>query len=262
VYEENPVYRKIKSVITEKKGRSSYIGEDDFVSLVKDGIAINFHIKNPNLYMVNILRVVKRAQKIVKDRFDHTLTSIDIDIYDSIEEMREEGKSKSRYASWIAGIYDGKIRVISENEDEPPPALYIILTHEIIHLAVDEMSRGLCPYWLDEGLAVCLSQEIPDEYEKRLGEAIKKDKTLPLEILEKPLPSDTPELLRQTAYAEVFSITEFLIESLGWDKIRSIVHQCQRRPPRIIFTDLGLNYYLLENGWKKWAAGKMDKINL
>jgi hypothetical protein len=162
--EKARIYKKVSSIIRGDGKRSSYIGEDDFVSLIKDGITINFHIKNPNLDIENIFRAVKRAQKIVKERFDYNLEKLGIDIYDSMEEMRHEGRSKSRYASWIAGIYDGKIRLISEQEDEEPEAIYIILTHEVIHLAICDITSGLCPYWLDEGLAIYLSQELSDTY--------------------------------------------------------------------------------------------------
>jgi hypothetical protein len=250
------VYKKVKSILKDRGSRSSYIGEDDFVSLVKGGVTINFHIKNRHLDIENIFRAVKRAQKIVKDKFDYTLEKIDIDIYDSIDEMRQDGRSRSKYASWIAGIYDGKIRVISEKEDEEPESLYIILTHEIVHLVIDKTSGGLCPYWLDEGLAVYLSQEIPAHYFNGLQEAVKKDKVLPLELLERHLSPDADENIRQLAYSEVSSITEYLVETCGWNTIKSIICQCVRRPFKTILSDLSLNYYLLEQGWKRWLKGK------
>ena len=240
----------------EDGGRSSYIGEDDFVSLSKGGIGINFHIKNPNLDIENVFRAVKRAQRIVKDKFDYNLEELCIDIHDSIGELRQGGKLKSRYASWIAGIYDGKIRLISEQEDEEPEALYIILTHEIIHLAVCNISSGLCPYWLDEGLAVFLSQELSDVYLGVLQKAVKDDKILPLEILETPFPFDAIDPTRQLAYSQVSSVTEYLIDSYGWSKIKPIIRQCRRRPIKAILIDLGLNYYLIEQGWKRWVREK------
>jgi hypothetical protein len=251
--ERDRIYKKVKSIIKEKGGKSSYIGENDFVSIIKDGIKINFHIKNSTLNIENIFRAIKRAQKIVRDKFDYNIEKLWIDIFDSIGELRQEGKSKSRYASWIAGIYDGRIRLISEQENEEPEALYIILTHEIIHLAICDISAGLCPYWLDEGLAIYLSQELSDAYLGVLKKAVEEDKTIPLEILEGPLPSDTEQSIRQLAYSEVFSITEFLIESYDWRKIESIIQQCRRRPIDTILIDMGLNYYLIEQGWKRWV---------
>ena len=254
--EKKRIYKKVKSILKQDKHKSSYIGEDDFVSLIKGGITINFHIKHPALDIENIFRTVKRAQKIIKNKFDHNVEKIEISIYDSKEELRQEGRSKSRYASWIAGIYDGKIRIISEREDKEPESLYIILTHEVIHLAVDKISKGRCPYWLDEGLAVYCSQELSDEYLAKLQEAVKSDRILPLEILGNPLHIDTSEEVRQLAYSEVSSITEYFIETYGWDKVKSIVIQIAKRHIKNILSDLSLNYYLLEQGWKRWLRSK------
>ena len=120
----------------------------------------------------------------------------------------------------------------------------------------DEMSTGFCPYWLDEGLAIYLSQELSDTYLNKLQKAVRGDKIMPLEILENPLPSDAEESLRQLAYSEVFSITEYFIESYGWGKITSVIRQCRRRPIKTILIDLGLNYYLIEQGWKRWVREK------
>lgn len=249
--EKDRIYRKVKSILREDGRRSSYIGEDDFVCLVKEGITINFHIKNPQLDITNIFRAVKRTQKIVKERLDYRLEKLGIDIYNSLEEMRQEARSKSRYASWIAGIYDGKIKIVSEKEGEEPEALYIILTHELIHLAISDISSGCCPYWLDEGLVVYLSQELSDEYLDKLRKGLKENKIFPLDVLENPLPPNTTESIRQLAYSEISSIAEWLIESYGWEKIKSILRQCKRRPIRTILMDFGLNYYLLEQGWKR-----------
>lgn len=253
--EQSCIYKKVESIIRDGN-RSSYIGEDDFVSLVKGGIAIRFHLKHAGLDIENIYRAVKRAQKVIKDRFDHDLGRVDINIYDSKEEMRDEGRSRSRYASWIAGIFDGRIRIIAERDDEMPEALYIILTHEMIHLAINEMCRDNCPYWLDEGLAVFLSQELPDEYLDILTQAVKQDKVLPLAALHKPLPVNTGEELRKLAYAESMDLVRYLVETKGWDCVKGIIHQCRRRDISSVMADLSLNDYLLEQGWKRWRRAQ------
>jgi hypothetical protein len=255
--EKQRIYDKVGSIIRQGD-KKSYIGEDDFVSLVKNGVTINFHVKNSSLDIENVFRTVKRAQKIVHDRFDYYPEDINISLYSSIAEMREEGRSKSRYASWIAGIFDGKIRVVAENEEEEPESLYIILTHEILHLAVYEITGGLCPYWLDEGLAVHLSQGLSDEYLETLKKAVKSDRIVPLEVLEKPLATDLDEVVRRLVYAEASSITEYLIESQGWDSVVSILKQCKRKSIKTILADFSLNYYLVEQEWKRWIRGKSE----
>lgn len=251
----DPVFNKVESIIREK-GPSSYIGEDDFVSLVKGGISIHFHLKRPGLDLENIYRTVKRAQKIVTDRFDHRLNRIDISIYDSKEELREDDRSRSRYASWIAGIYDGRIRIVAERDDETPESLYIILTHEVIHLAVDVIGKGRCPWWLDEGLAVYLSQELPDEYIMTLEQALKQDRTFPLAALERPPAGAIDEDLRRLAYAQVADLVAYLVETVGWESLSGALRQCGLREMSAILGDLSLNDYLIEQGWKRWRRSR------
>lgn len=238
------------------KGKlSSYIGVDDFVALVQDGIRINLHIKQRNLEIRDIFRTVKKSRKIVSDRLGHVLENIDIDIYDSMGEMRKDGRSRSRYASWIAGIFDGKIRVIAEAEEEDPAALDIILAHEIVHLAIHEMSKGRCPYWIDEGMAICLSQKLPEEYLTKLQGAIKKDAVLPLEVLENPLSSSADGAVRQLVYAQCCSMTEYFAATYGWDRLSTLVSSSNKRKASSLLSDMSLNYYLLEIGWKRWISG-------
>lgn len=249
------INKKVNSIIREK-ARTSYIGEDDFVSLVKGGVSIHYHLKQSGLDIENIYRAVKRSQKIVKDRFGYDLENLAVFIYSTKEEMREEGRSRSRYASWIAGIFDGKIRIIAEKDDDAPEALYIILTHEIVHLALYEICRGQCPYWLDEGMAIFLSQELPDEYMEILIQAIKEDKTFPLETLQRPLPGGLDKNPRKLAYAQMMSIVDYLVQTRGWDVVKNMILQCSRREINAILSDLSLNYYLIEQDWKRWRRGR------
>ena len=121
---------------------------------------------------------------------------------------------------------------------------------------MSEITSGRCPFWLDEGVTIYFSQELSDVYRNKLCRAITENKVLPLEVLENPIPAHMEEGIRQIAYSEVGSITEYLIESYGWDRVKSIIQQCRRRPMKSILTDLGLNYYLIEQGWKRWTKVK------
>ena len=256
--EKKNIYAKIDSIIRVGDA-SSYIGEDDMVSLVKGGIAIYFHIKNDKLDIINIYRTAKRVQKKIKEAFGHDLKKIDISLYHSIAELRQDVSAVSQYGSWIAGIYDnGKIRVISENEGNDPESLYITLTHEIVHLAISEIGNNKCPYWLDEGLAIYFSQNLSDTYADALKEAVKKDAVIPLERLENPLPAETDENIIRLAYAQSSGIVSFLIEKFGMDRIGDIIKQCRHISiNKILCDELSSNYDLIEMQWKRWMRSNI-----
>lgn len=251
--EKKRIYEKVDSII-RKVGASSYIGDNDMAALVMDGINIRHHLKDKSLDTTNIIRTVKRAQKKISDNLHHDLKNISIIIYSNIGELREDGRSVSRYGSWIAGIYDdGIIRIINFREEEDTAALYITLTHEIVHLAVDEIGKKHCPYWLDEGLAVHFSQNLNDAYLNILNNALKDDAILPLSNLARPLPAYTDESVLRLAYAQSASMVSFLIDTCGMGKISKLIHQCARMDINTaLCDDLGMNYYLLEIQWKRW----------
>ncbi len=248
--ERDRIFEKVASVIRES-GRSSYIGEDDFVSLTKGTIRIDFHLKNANLDVENIFRTVKRAEMIIAEKFLHQMTKINISIFDSRTELSERAHAKSQYASWIAGIYDGAIKIVAGSDDEDIDSLYIILTHEITHQAVSEISRGRCPYWLDEGLAVHLSQRLPDVYVEAVKSAVAQDAVLPIEFLERPLPDDIDENTRRLAYGQCAGLAAYVLEFYDWPVVREVLESCAVRSIPDVLRGFATNYYLLEQGWKR-----------
>lgn len=55
---------------------------------------------------------------------------------------------------WAGAVYDGKIRVPLGGLDLSSDRLKRILYHEYTHAVIQSMTKGGCPKWLNEGLAV------------------------------------------------------------------------------------------------------------
>jgi hypothetical protein len=255
--EKKQVYGKVACVSPQGYvSIPSYFGENDYGKTEISGITIHYHLKNSSLNPPNILRAVLHAQKRVKEYLGHNLNKIDnIHILNSMEEMQKHILNENKSLSWVGGIFHtGKIMVIAEPDD--PDALYVHITHEIIHLAVYQMSNGKCSCWLDEGISVYLSQDLNDTYLKQLVRATDKNSFFPFEALEQQLP-DTDENTRQLIYAQCFSMTKFLAETKGWEVVRLMFAQSATKPMSEILKYLGLNYYFLEKTWKQW----LQKLN-
>ena len=259
--EEERIFEKVRSIVREDN-RSTYIGEDDLVRLMQRGITINFHLKHENLDLVNIFRTIKRTQKIVREKLDHEIEDIRVNIYKTGAEMLRDGGLRGVYSSWAAGFFDGEITIVSEEDSmEEAKSLYIYLTHEIVHLAVHEIGRGRVPFWLDEGLAVYLSQDLPDAYLEAIGDVLAGGGRLfTLEELERP---DGQILgnnwMRRLAYAEAACIVECMVMNplYGWGKINSLLRGAAKHEMQEVLFEECLHYDLIEADLEKWATKKI-----
>ncbi len=66
---------------------------------------------------------------------------------ESFRKLREETPE------WVAGQFDGKIRVPLPSAGLEPARVRQILFHEYTHALIHDLSSGQCPLWLNEGLA-------------------------------------------------------------------------------------------------------------
>ncbi len=259
--EEERIFRKVRSIVRQDN-RSTYIGEDDLVRLVQRGITVNFHLKHERLDIINVFRAIKRTQRLVADRLGHDLEDIRVNIYRSGEEILQESIRTSRYASWAAGFFDGEITIVSEEDsDEEAKSLYIYLTHEIIHLAVHEITDGCCPFWLDEGLTVYLSQDLPDTYLEALEGALEEGQGfIRLQDLEKPEDALIQDHeMRRLAYAEAACAVECMVKSplYGWEVVNSMLRAMGKNGPEDVLFDHCLSYDLIQSDMERWARTKI-----
>ena len=262
IEEKKKIYGKVKSVIGDGE-RKSYIGADDFVTMVKDEISIRYHIKNKDLDLEEIFRAIKRARVKVGTALGFYPEKILIEVYDSFPEMKAKGKEETgnSYINNISGVFDGKIRIDSSKlcvnavgtGHALPLQIYVLITHEYVHLVLFEMTKAKYPQWLSEGLAVFFSQDLSNYYEEILAEAVKEDSILPLELLEGDFKKFPDEKLIKLAYSQSYSIVSYLVEKLGWEKIRFILENLKFKGTEKTLNDLSLNYYLIEQDWKRWV---------
>ncbi|HEY3277563.1 MAG TPA: hypothetical protein VGJ94_13160 [Syntrophorhabdaceae bacterium] len=261
--EEERIYRKVESIVRQDN-RSTYIGEDDLVRLTQRGITVTFHLKHEKLDVINLLRTIKRTQKIIGEKLGYTLDDIRVNIYRSGAEVLRDGGRRNPYASWAAGYFDGEITIVSEEDDEEEAkSLFIYLTHEIIHCAVHEITGGRCPFWLDEGLSVFLSQELPDGYLESLHDALETGSLLPLRGLENPddrILDDEEQ--RRIAYAEAACMVECLVVSPfhGWERVKGLLRNLKKEDMDGALLEQCLSYDLIQSDMEKWAKKKIGEI--
>jgi len=154
---------------------------------------------------------------------------------------------------WVSGVFDGKIRIAVDPFAPSNPALDSVLTHELTHAAVRELSRDRAPGWLQEGLAQWREGRRLTRHDlQRLfsGRAL-----IPLADLETRFARADLEAAR-TSYAEALGLVEFLLAERGEGAIRCVLTDLAGGAAidSALSAETGWNAAALLDVWARWAA--------
>src|SRR5262249_41630110 len=156
---------------------------------------------------------------------------------------------------WVSGVFDGKIRIAVDPVGPPNPALESVLTHELTHAAVRELSRDRAPGWLQEGLAQwCEGRRLTRRDLQRL---FSRHALIPLGDLETSFARADLEAAR-ASYAEALGLVEFLLEQRGEGAIRCVLADLAAGATidASLLAETGWNAAALLEAWARWAAIK------
>jgi len=133
---------------------------------------------------------------------------------------QQQFKEASDSPIWVAGLYDGKIRIplndVIANADE----LKRLILHEYTHAVIFQLSRGYCPIWLNEGFAQTLEGNgLSDKQTANLKKQLSKKEIFTMKSLEGSFMGISPVSAVALAYDQSLSFTAFLIEKLGQSQL-------------------------------------------
>ncbi|HOO76498.1 MAG TPA: tetratricopeptide repeat protein [bacterium] len=125
---------------------------------------------------------------------------------------------------WVAGLYDGKIRLPSPGGEGEGEDFKRILWHEYTHVAVHDLSGGKAPIWLQEGLAQYEENKvIPVEGEAGATPA----DPIPWDRLDASFSFAGSAATVRSAYRQAWSLVSFLIDEYGFWRINSFLERLQ-----------------------------------
>jgi tetratricopeptide (TPR) repeat protein len=127
---------------------------------------------------------------------------------------------------WVAGLFDGTLRLSGEALRRSPTEAQASLRHEYTHAVVYELSGGRAPAWLSEGLAQCFERGRAAD---RPPPAAGPDHVLPLYFLQDSF-SGLPRRAARQAYAGSRAAARALIERHGLARIRDLLEALGGRP--------------------------------
>lgn len=255
----SPIYRKMKSIV-DPGGDKSYLGDDDLVEARYRNLLVRFHLRNRAIDLARLLGTIRRIQLQIEEKLEIPIQPVEVEICSTREEWGDEHTDfgEGDAPSWVEGDSGRIIRIImAKNDPDEFPRLQLMVTHEVVHHSLRTLGNGPIPAWLDEGLAVSFSQELPRKYADVLKTALDGDAYLPIETLEKAF-SRFDRQIKTLAYAQSTSLVEYLIDHHGWDSIKSILEGLARGDTLdAMLRPLGLNAYLLEKEWISFTKRRL-----
>jgi hypothetical protein len=120
---------------------------------------------------------------------------------------KEEFRSVSRSPHWSRGVYDGKIRIPIGGVNERTEELEDVIFHEYTHVVINQITRGRCPTWLNEGA---------------LLQTLRRHELVPLSDLEGSFLKLSGNHAR-LAYAEAYAAVLYIAETYSFYHLRTIV---------------------------------------
>ncbi len=135
------------------------------------------------------------------------------------------------------------------------------LAHEFTHLIISKRSKNNIPIWLHEGIAKYFEsrwkgpagRNLSPYGEKLLAQAVRNNKFITFEQMHPSmakLPSQDDAAL---AFAEVFSVIEFVVEQHGTGAVANILRWVGEGTPleQAVHKAVGMDLGTLEQAWKK-----------
>jgi hypothetical protein len=127
--------------------------------------------------------------------------------------------------SWISALNDGKLRIPVQGLTGVTPELGRVLKHELAHSFINQVARGRCPQWLNEGMAQLVEpKQLPASRGRQLAEMFKTGRQIPLSSLERSfLGFSTIEAV--LAYDESLAAADYIRDTYGISELRRILER-------------------------------------
>jgi len=126
--------------------------------------------------------------------------------------------------SWAGGLNDGKLRIPIQGLRGVDERLQAVLRHELTHSFLHQMTRGRCPTWMNEGLAMTMEGRSLSPIGPQLAELFNRKKEAPMKYLEGPFNGlSTPQAI--VAYAESLAAVDYLRSRYGMSDVQRMLQR-------------------------------------
>ena len=201
------------------KARRERVAQSSFQREATRHFTVKFEGHEEHDVAREIINLLEEAyREIGQDLFVFPEAPITVILY-SDQQFRDVTLSPS----WTKGLFDGKIRLPIEGSQKNPKLLKKVINHEYTHAVVYDISKGNCPTWLNEGIALNLEGSSIDRRKKTLIAHIRQGGRL---SALKDLHGSFMALSNREAslaYSQSYWATAFLIDRYGLYRIKDVL---------------------------------------
>jgi tetratricopeptide (TPR) repeat protein len=155
---------------------------------------------------------------------------------------------------WVSGVFDGKIRVSLDPGGGVTPQLQTVLSHELVHALVRQVSRDRAPGWLHEGLAQWGEGKriLRSEFREAMG----GHSPYTVAEMEGHLSRKADRATARASYAEALGLVEYLIQVRGLGSLQCILRDLADglTLSDALAKETGFSFQQLLSQWKAWAG--------
>ena len=225
--ERDPDNNNLSERIEKLKRESSV--ENAFGTKRKSYFRIRFDKELDSDYVGLISDTLEDARRSLRREFNlHLDETVPVVVY-----ADDQFEAATEQPHWTQGLYDGKIRVKSQDISRGDEILRRILFHEYAHAIIFINYGNKIPIWLHEGFAQYNEpgQSIGPADIKFLSAYIKKNGKFQIEALSAMFDNKTDQDVIRAAYIQAKLFFTYLMESYSKYRIKRLLNELEQGKP-------------------------------
>lgn len=136
-----------------------------------------------------------------------------------------------------------------------------VIFHEYTHALIQDLARGRCPTWLNEGLAEYEGARMNTSTSERLASALAADRLIPWAELDTRFGAGQAVEEVVLAYQQAHSMARYLIDRYGFWRIRRVLKALSEgaSSDQALQDEFKVNVRQLETRWRQWLPGSVGR---
>jgi len=235
----------------DRVGRESEV-ESDMNSVADFHFTLRYDDSVKRSTGFDIRRVLRQARLEVGREFQYRPKHKIVVLLYSKETFR---KVRQGAPEWLAGMFDGKIRLPMPESERDLGSVKGTVVHEYTHAVVHELSRGRVPHWFNEGLAEYQEAKFAKTSKpaSSLKQALDADELVPWSQVESLFSGRSIDQVR-LGYDQSHSVVAYLAQRYGFWHIPRLLKQMAQGVSfeEALRQEFKSPAERLEKDWKRW----------